>query len=387
MEIRTLGDQKFSIINPVLHTRTEGSPSTLEALQYFETPRLMGDAIATGKIALQDLEGLLQNVLIIDVDLLVERVPIAIGKSVMLADFLGGTSAAGAATIIGAPVDIATTRASGARYGPTDVRSAYPRFGEEAVNIFDFEFRRSYGGIGKIIDLGNVRIVPGESIHTYGMRLAKIVELALNADTIPIVIGGDHSITAPLLQACSRKYPSLGVIHFDAHHDMYLNPIGPYEVLTHGTPFRFVLNQPISYLMQLGLRTLEQPPDHAHVTNDPRLRYFASRELQHMEPERVFSSIPRTVPCYVSFDIDCVAPDLAPETGSPVPGGLSYYQALDLLDYIASNFRVVGADFVEVSRSSSSQFNRAAQIVARYIAHLILAPCSKSPIIDYLHNY
>ena len=147
------------------------------------------------------------------------------------------------------------------------------------------------------------------------------------------------------------------------------------------------MKEPINYLLQLGLRTLEKPPDNAQVASDSRLMYFGSRELQRLEPQQVFSNIPKNIPCYVSFDVDCLTPDIAPETGSPVPGGLTYYQALELLDYISTNFDVVGADFVEVSHNRATQFNSAAQIIARYIAHLILAPCRKRTFKDYLYNY
>lgn len=386
-ELRTESDGRALLSNPILKTTLEGSPETVAAFRYFETPKTLGDAVGSGKVAPEILELLLRAVLVIDVNLLVDQVPVSIGRPVRFADFVSAPPAEGTVAIMGAPVDIATTHDSGARHGPAEVRLAAPRFVAEEGETLDLDFRRSYMKGRPVIDLGNVRTVPGEGVETYGVRLGKIAENVLAAGTTPIVIGGDHSITAPLVQAFCRKYPAIGIIHFDAHHDLYLNPIGPYEVLTHGTPFRYVLRQPVKYLLQLGLRTLERVPDRAAVTTDERLSYFSSRELQKLEPEKVFAQIPRDIPCYVSFDVDCLTPELAPETGSPAPGGLSYYQALDLLDYIATKFHVVGADFVEVSGGRGGHFNAAAQMVAHYIARLILASSTQEPISGYYRNY
>jgi len=386
VDIQMGTEGRVSLTHPVLETKVEGSSETLEAFRYFEKPKMLGEAMETGKVTPQILEQLLRAVLVLNVNLLVDQVPISIGRPVIFSDFVSAPPAKGAVAILGAPVDIATTRDSGTRQGPTEVRFNYPRIVAESGETLDLDFRRSYSSGRHVVDLGNVKVVPGEGVETYGARLGKIVETALDAGTTPIVIGGDHSITAPLLQVYGKKYPSIGIIHFDAHHDMYLNPIGPYEILTHGTPFRYVLKQPISYLIQLGLRTLERVPDNAQVTMDQRLSYFSSRELQRLDPEKVFDQIPRDLPCYVSFDVDCLTPDLAPETGSPVPGGLSYYQALDLLDYIATKFNIVGADFVEVSGGRGG-LNTAALTVARYIAHVILASSSKKAISGYYYNY
>src|SRR5262249_50132419 len=127
LEIDRNCEQQVSFVNPVLDTRMSGSMETLEVLRFFETPRSIADAMNNGNIASQILEDLLRNMLVVNVDLLVDAVPVSIGKPVMLADFLRTAPIAETIAIIGAPMDIATTRDAGARHGPTEVRLAFPR--------------------------------------------------------------------------------------------------------------------------------------------------------------------------------------------------------------------------------------------------------------------
>jgi agmatinase len=385
--IQPIGEGRVLLRNPALQTEIEGSAETVDALRFFEKPKRLGEAVESGGITPAVLEQLMRAVLVIDVNVLFDHVPVSMGRPVVFSEFVMVRQAEPSVAILGAPVDIATTHDPGARYGPAEVRQAAARFLAEPGCTLDLDFRRSHERERAVVDLGNVRLVPGEGIATYGMRLTKLVETVLDTGAAPIVIGGDHSITAPLLRAFSRKYPALGVIHFDAHHDLYLNPIGPYELLTHGTPFRYALKEPISYLLQLGLRTFERVPGDAYIETEPRLSYFSSRELQRLAPDKVFERIPRDVPCYISFDVDCLTPEQAPETGSPAPGGLTYYQALDLLDFVATNFNLVGADFVEVSATDGRHYNSAAHIVARYITHVILSSPAQQPLTGYYYNY
>ena len=122
VDIQMGTEGRVSLTHPVLETKVEGSSETLEAFRYFEKPKMLGEAVETGKVAPQILEQLLRAVLVVNVNLLVDQVPISIGRPVIFSDFVSAPPAKGAVAIIGAPVDIATTRDSGTRQGPTEVR-------------------------------------------------------------------------------------------------------------------------------------------------------------------------------------------------------------------------------------------------------------------------
>jgi len=198
-----------------------------------------------------------------------------------------------------------------------------------------------------------------------------LIERLLRRGMIPVTIGGDHSITWYILQVVLDHFPALGIIHFDAHSDLYFSAMG--RRLSHANPFVFALDRPaLQVLRQFGLRTIEYVGPQAEPVRDARLTYWSARELQHMTPSEAFAGLPTDIPYYLSFDVDCMDPQLASCTGTPIIGGLSYYQALELLDYAYQRFTFVGADFVEVG-ASEKKINHAAEIVATYMARFFVA--------------
>jgi arginase family enzyme len=103
-----------------------------------------------------------------------------------------------------------------------------------------------------------------------------------------------------------------------------------------------------------------------------------------MSPDKVFEKLPRGIPYYLSFDIDGVSPSFAPETGTPIIGGLTYYQAVELVDYVARNFQLAGVDFVEVGGKSGSRLNQAAGVAARCLFEVLLGKAKFKPLESYL---
>src|SRR5262249_46991943 len=158
----------------------------------------------------------------------------------------------------GAPVDIGAGGAGGSRHGPSEVRARFPVLGLNVPNeaarqrgrtrsevtsgpLMDVEFRRLYDeGRRPVSDLGHVVYVPGDSQELFGARLRRTIREVVRLGLIPVTIGGDHSITWPILDALLDHVPKLGIIHFDAHHDLYPGPEN-WRQLNHATPFTFVL--------------------------------------------------------------------------------------------------------------------------------------------------
>ncbi len=286
---------------------------------------------------------------------------------------------------IGAPMDAGG--GLGARKGPELMRRAFPvPLGpDRPPRLFDYELRREVDLAGlRAWDLGDVPWAPDDGLETYGRRLRHVVSRLLAAGAQPMIMGGDHSITAHTLPAFFEVYPELHVVHFDAHTDLSATP-GRHAALTHANPLLHALRDArLASLLQLGVRMLEPVRDDPRV--DERVRYFSARELFRADPAEVFAHLPAGAPCYLTFDADVMSPFEAPNTGTPEIGGLGYYTAMELIAALSARMNLVGADFVEVAATPGglTGTNTTALIASRLMMQLVLDRAESRPITGYL---
>lgn len=258
--------------------------------------------------------------------------------------------AAGAdVAILGIPYDGATSHRSGARFGPRAIREqSLLLWGyNNALGTAPFEALR-------IIDAGDVDVVPPDqratqqAIETDACRLG-------DAHALVMALGGDHSVTLPLLRAAASRHGPLAVVHFDAHPDTWDAEFGS-QPYSHGTVFRRAIEEgliDVSAYLQIGLRgPTAGPQDYADarrlgariITLDDAL----ARGIPAVVSE--ISVVASGKPVYVTLDIDAVDPAFAPGTGTPEPGGFTSHQMLQLVRGLAG-LRIVAADLVEVAPS------------------------------------
>jgi arginase len=182
-------------------------------------------------------------------------------------------------------------------------------------------------------DAGDIEPVPGSDMFT----LIENSVYTLLADGLsPISLGGDHSITYPIVRAFARKFPDLSVVHFDAHPDLYDSYQGNRN--SHASPFARIMEQKlVKRLVQVGIRTF---------TADQReqVKRFGVESIE-MWQLRDGLQLEFDSPLYISFDIDALDPAFAPGVSHREPGGLTTRQAIDLIQRLRG--RVVGADIVE----------------------------------------
>jgi agmatinase len=247
--------------------------------------------------------------------------------------------------LLGIPYDGGTSYRTGARFGPRAVReqSSLIRSWHPVLKVHPFERLR-------VADCGDVDVVPISIERTYE-QVERRLDAVLAAGAIPLCVGGDHSISLPILRAVARRHGPVGVIHFDAHPDTWDEYFG--SKFFHGTPFRRAVEEGAvdpRRMIQVGIRgPLYGPED------------FAFQDQHGMEVIRIEAvkeqGVPWAVerlarlrggPVYISFDIDAVDPAYAPATGTPEVGGLTSYEALALLRGLAG-MNLVGADVVEVA--------------------------------------
>ena len=247
--------------------------------------------------------------------------------------------------IAGAPFDTASSFRSGSRFGPHAIRSIScmmkPNNVIQQVNIMD----SLTGG-----DLGDFPIVPGYIHPSYAAIEAGVTGI-LEDGALPIVLGGDHSITLAELRAVAKKYGPVAMIHFDSHSDLCDEVFG--EKYNHGTPFRRSLEEGLidpSHCIQVGMRGSLYDPNEHKMAADLGMKLIPAHKIRQMGLDALIEAIKERVgdkPCFLTFDIDFVDPAYAPGTGTPEVGGFTSLEALELIRALTTvNF--VGFDIVEV---------------------------------------
>ncbi|MEO1549733.1 MAG: agmatinase [Pseudomonadota bacterium] len=248
--------------------------------------------------------------------------------------------------LIGVPWDAGTTNRPGPRHGPrqmrdysTMVRTLHPVTG---VNPY---------GMVACADLGDVGPNPAD-LQDSMTRITAFYDRVMEAGVTPMTIGGDHLVSLPVLRSLGRAAP-LGMIHFDAHTDLFHSYFGGY-LYTHGTPFRRAIEEGLldpKRVIQIGIRgTMYDGEDIAWgraqgVTIIPVDELFARGLDDVMAQAR---EVVGSDPCYCSFDIDFIDPAYAPGTGTPEIGGPTSFQAQQVVRAL-EGVNLVGADLVEVS--------------------------------------
>jgi len=277
--------------------------------------------------------------------------------------------------IVGIPFDTAASFRTGARFGPSAIRdiSVLLRPSNQFHGINALEHLR-------IVDRGDVPVVPGDIARTYANIDAQWSECA-EAGVIPIGLGGDHSVTLGELRALARRHGPLALVQFDSHSDTWDNYWG--VRYTHGTCFRRAVEEGLldtAHSIQVGLRGSEYEPGDLDETRRLGFEVLLAQDLLTMSPADAAASVRRRIgphQAFLSFDIDFFDPAFAPGTGTPEAGGPSSAFGLQTVRHLAG-IPFVGFDVVEVlpaHDTSAITALLAATIVFEFLA-LIAVPRS-----------
>lgn len=249
--------------------------------------------------------------------------------------------------IAGVPFDGAVTNRPGARFGPQEIRRAslmlcdglHPFFNVTPVNH-----------LGDALDMRLPNASPLAQVRNHIQQQAS----ALMAKHHCVFLGGDHSVTLPLLRAAHSRYGPMAMVHFDAHCDTWTDHFG--EPSGHGTWTYEALQEGLlspQHTVQIGLRSSGERASREYVQDQGGLIYDARalRGLDGANLKPIITQILKRIgnkPCYLSLDIDCLDPAFAPGTGTPEPGGMSSSQVLTFLEELAP-LNMVGMDCIEVA--------------------------------------
>jgi agmatinase len=249
--------------------------------------------------------------------------------------------------VIGVPFDGAVTNRPGARFAPQEVRRASLMLCDGLHPIFQVS------PLGATGDGGDMRLPNASGLPEVRAAIEDQASQWM-AHHHCAFIGGDHSVTLPLLRAAKARYGTLALIHFDAHCDTWQDHFG--EPSGHGTWTYEAIQEGLVHpvqTVQIGLRSSGERAAREYVQDQGGL-ICTARSLRGQDGEGLRSIIEKiktrigNTPCYLTLDIDCLDPAFAPGTGTPEPGGMTSSQVLTFLEELASlNF--VGMDCVEVA--------------------------------------
>ncbi len=273
------------------------------------------------------------------------------------------------AAFIGVPLDIGTSLRAGTRFGPRSIRN-------ESVMIRPYNMTTGaapFDGL-QVADLGDV------PINTYNLlESVRIIEAHYDAllphKVVPLTLGGDHTITLPILRSLVKKHGPVGLVHVDAHTDTNDHMFG--EKIAHGTTFRRAVEEGLldcRRVVQIGQRAQGYTSVDFQWGVDQGFRLFTAEQCWYRPLAPLMDEVRQTMgdgPVYLSFDIDGIDPAWAPGTGTPEVGGLTSIQGLEIVRG-CRGLNLIGGDLVEVS-PPYDQSGNTAQLAANLLYEMLCA--------------
>ena len=278
--------------------------------------------------------------------------------------------------ILGAPFDFGTQFRAGARFGPRGIREASTLFSFGHSGAYDHEDDITYleSATTRIVDIGDADIIHTDTQQSHA-NIETGVRAILKSGAIPVVLGGDHSVNIPAINAFSDEAP-FHLVQIDAHLDFVDVRHGVRH--GHGNPMRRAAeHEYVTGLTQVGIRNVSSTAREGYA--DARTMgsdIISVRQARSMGTGGVLAHIPPDARVYVTLDIDAFCPSIAPGTGTPSHGGFLYYEVLELLKAVAERHEVVGMDLVEIAPdydpTGSTQI-LAAQILLNFLGFIFHA--------------
>jgi agmatinase len=252
--------------------------------------------------------------------------------------------------ILGVPYDAGTGFRPGTRFGPREIREYSVRYSGwgswKTSGYWDINDKKRKLATTRIVDCGDVDVAYYD-IERNMRLITQGASAILERNALPVMLGGDHSVTYPLVRAFERFAP-LDIVHFDAHLDWIDHVEG--IKFANGSPFRRISELPfVRNMTHLGIRDLRSREGDYSDAIKFGAQIFTRQAIRERGPKAIVEAMPQMNNIYVSIDIDGLDPSIAPGTGSPTVDGLLYHEVRELLQRIATKGRVVGFDVVEVN--------------------------------------
>ena len=276
--------------------------------------------------------------------------------------------------VLGAPFDFGSQFRSGARMGPRSIREASTLFSFGHAGSYDHEDDIVYlpSDTTRIVDIGDADIIHTDTVNSHA-NIEYGVKKILYANAIPVVLGGDHSINIPCINAFEKQEP-IHIIQIDAHLDFVDERHG--VRLGHGNPMRRASEKSyVSGMTQVGIRNVSSTSREGYIdAKEKGSSIFSVRQFRKIGIDEMLNNIPKNVRYYLTIDIDAFDPSIAAGTGTPSHGGFYYYEILELIDGLTKQGNIVGMDLVEVAPDydiTNSTSTLAAQLLMNVIGRIL----------------
>tara|TARA_A100001037_G_scaffold121488_1_gene110611 strand:+ start:1101 stop:2075 length:975 start_codon:yes stop_codon:yes gene_type:complete len=248
--------------------------------------------------------------------------------------------------VMGAPTDEGSPFMPGSRLGSRSIREHSLRFGDEGYFDHDTDkvFLKYELDNNRIVDVGDADVIPADVEGTF-KNITDLTKIVLDSGAMPVVLGGDHAITFPVVRAYDTP---LHVVHFDAHID-YSPFIHGYKY-TNSHAFRHIHHMDhVKSLTQVGIRSIRNKKSQIEDSENDGNRVIGMKEFYDMGPNGMTTLVPKEAPVYVSIDIDVLDLPLVPGCVSAEPNGMTYIELRDSLSVLAKHANIIGFDLVEVN--------------------------------------
>ncbi len=244
--------------------------------------------------------------------------------------------------ICGVPFDGTSSYRLGSRLAPDEMRAASYNF-ETYSSFFDFDLADV-----DIHDAGNLEVA--ETIDDTLLGISKYADKFVNDDKIPVILGGEHSLSYPFVKACKKKHPGLGFVVLDAHMDMreeYRD-----EKNSHACISRHVIEELTQKYVSIGIRSGAR--EEYDYVRENKLKMFTAEDVHSKGIEKVISEFRDYIkgPVYLSIDMDAIDPAYAPALGTPEPYGITPRDVRAVISCLAP--QIVGFDLVEIAPAYDS---------------------------------
>ena len=276
--------------------------------------------------------------------------------------------------VLGAPFDAGSQFRSGARMGPRGIREASTLFSFGHGGAYDHEDDITYlpADTTRIVDIGDADIIHTDTIQSHA-NIEFGVKKILEAKAIPVVLGGDHSVNIPCINAFRNEDP-IHIIQIDAHLDFVNERHG--VRFGHGNPmYRASEKEYVSGMTQIGIRNVSSTAREGYIdAKEKGSKIFSVRQFRKMGISQILNTIPKNIRYYLTIDIDAFDPSIASGTGTPSHGGFYYYEILELIDGLTKQGNIAGLDLVEVAPDydiTNSTSTLAAQLLMNIMGRLL----------------
>jgi agmatinase len=235
-----------------------------------------------------------------------------------------------------------TTFGKGTAKGPQRIIEVSPN-----LEVFDEELEKD---ISKEVKISTIEEPKIKHDHDEAiMQLEEVADEIYRFDKFPLILGGEHSLTLGALRSALKKYKEVSILQFDAHADLRDSYEG--NKFSHAAVMRRCLELPGINLVQIGIRNINNDEQDGKeyeflLKNQERIKTFWGKNMAEWQISKIIEGLGENV--YLSFDLDVFDSGFMPSTGTPEPGGLDWWQALDIIKKVAVKKRIIGADVVEL---------------------------------------